>query len=393
MSSLLPGATLGIIGGGQLARMMTLEARRMGYRVCVLADDPLAPAVSLADRWVRGRLDDLEAAEQLSQICDVVTVDTEHVPAAILSHLELLKPVRPSSSVLRTVQDRRVQRTFLDSEKVTQPRWEPVSSQEALADKAALLGFPCVLKSSRAGYDGRGQAVIRSEADFDSAWMATGAGPAILEQFVHFDCEVSALLARNPRGEIRFYPLAHNIHENHVLRTTVAPAPVRPEVEIEAFDVAAQIANALDHVGMMAVEMYVVDGSTLLVNEVAPRPHNSGHYTFGACVTSQFDQHVRAVLDVPLGDASLPRPAAMINLFGDLWKDGEPDWTQVLAQPEARLHLYDKAEARPGRKMGHVLVLDEDPHVARETGEALLRRLETRAFENGQEAAAVRHAS
>ena len=378
MSSLLPGATLGIIGGGQLSRMMTLEARRMGYRVAVLADDPLAPAVSLADRWIRGQLDDVEAAEQLAEISDVVTVDTEHVPASMLAYLELIKAVRPSSSVLRTIQDRRVQRMFLDSVKVAQPRWEPVTHRGALSAKAALVGFPCVLKSSHAGYDGKGQAVIRSEADLDAAWASTGAGPAILERFVRFDCEVSVLLARNPRCEIRFYPLARNLHKNHVLRTTVAPAPVDPEVEAHAFDIAARIANDLHHVGMMAVEMYVVDGTELLVNEIAPRPHNSGHYTFGACVTSQFEQHVRAVLDLPLGDPSLPRPAAMVNLFGDLWREGEPDWTHVLAQPEARLHLYDKAEARPGRKMGHVLVLDEDPHLALQTGEALLERLETR---------------
>ena len=377
MSALLPGATLGIIGGGQLARMMTLEARRMGYRVAVLADDPLAPAVSLADRWIRGRLDQADAGEQLARVSDVVTVDTEHVPASMLADLELIKPVRPSSSVLRTIQDRRVQRTFLDGVEAAQPRWEPVISREMLAAKTGLVGFPCVLKSSHAGYDGKGQAVIRSEADLDAAWASMNGGPAIVEEFVHFDREVSVLLARTPQGEIRFYPLASNMHENHVLRTTVAPAPVGPEVELDAFRVAGRIAHALDHVGMMAVEMYLVDGGSVLVNEIAPRPHNSGHYTFGACVTSQFEQHVRAVLDLPLGDPSLPRPAAMVNLFGDLWREGEPDWTQVLSQPEARLHLYGKAEARPGRKMGHVLVLDEDPVLALQTGEALLERLET----------------
>lgn len=378
MSSLLPGATLGIIGGGQLARMMAFEARRMGYRICVLADDPLAPAVSLADQWVRGRLDDVEAGKRLASMCDVVTVDTEHVPASMLAHLELIRPVRPSSSVLGTIQDRRVQRTFLDSVKAAQPRWKPVMSRDELEAKTLGVGFPCVLKSCHAGYDGKGQAIIRGDADLEAAWAATGGGPAIVEEFIRFDCEVSVLLARNPRGEVRFFPLAANNHENHVLRTTMAPAPVPPEVEASAFDVAARIATALDHVGMMAVEMYLVDGRTLLVNEIAPRPHNSGHYTFGACVTSQFEQHVRAVLDLPLGDPSLPRPAAMVNLFGDLWMDGEPDWSQVFSRPKARLHLYDKAEARPGRKMGHVLVIDDDPYLALQTGEALLERLEAK---------------
>lgn len=355
---------------------MTLEARRMGYRVCVLADDPLAPAVSLADRWVRGRLDDVEAGERLASMCDVVTVDTEHVPADMLADLEHLRPVRPSSSVLRTIQDRRVQRTFLDGVKAAQPRWEPVTSREMLDATTARIGFPCVLKRSHAGYDGKGQAVIRSETDLDDAWAATGGGPAILEEFVRFDCEVSVLLARTPRGEIRFYPLASNVHKNHVLHTTTAPAPVPSEVQTSAFDVAGRIATALDHVGMMAVEMYLVDASRVLVNEIAPRPHNSGHYTFGACVTSQFEQHVRAVFDLPLGDPLLPRPVAMVNLFGDLWLNGQPDWSQVLSEPTAKLHLYDKAEARPGRKMGHVLVLDDDLQVALQTGEALLERLE-----------------
>jgi 5-(carboxyamino)imidazole ribonucleotide synthase len=377
MSTLLPGATLGIIGGGQLARMMTLEARRMGYRVCLLSPDPSAPAAGLADQWVRGSLDDVDAAEKLAEVSDVITVDTEHVPASMLAYLELLRPVRPSSSVLRTIQDRRVQRVFLDDICVEQPRWESIPSAADLHAAVAAVGTPCVLKRSHAGYDGKGQRVISSVDQVEQAWGEIGGGPAVVESFVRFDCEVSVLLARNPRGEVRFYPMAHNRHQNHVLRASVAPAPVPQGIEARGFEIAARIANALDHVGMMAVEMYLVGGTELLVNEIAPRPHNSGHYTFGGCVTSQFEQHVRAVLDLPLGDTSLPRPAAMVNLFGDLWRHGEPDWRQVLSQPEARLPLYDKAQPRPGRKMGHVLVLNEDPDLALQTGEALLARLES----------------
>jgi 5-(carboxyamino)imidazole ribonucleotide synthase len=226
--------------------------------------------------------------------------------------------------------------------------------------------------------------MIGDVSELSEAWEAIGGGPAIVEELVRFDCEVSVLLARNPQGEVRFYPMAHNAHEHHVLRTTIAPAGVDPEVEAHGFELAARIANALNHVGMMAVEMYLLGGDTLLVNEIAPRPHNSGHYTFGACVTSQFEQHVRAVFDVPLGDPSLPRPAAMVNLFGDLWSNGEPDWGQVLSQPEAHLHLYGKVDARPGRKMGHVLVVDEDPHVAMQTAETVLARLESRTSEEAE---------
>lgn len=374
MSALLPGATIGIIGGGQLARMMTLEARRMGYRVCIMAPNANDPAVPLADQWVRGELDDVEAGERLAKSVDVITVDSEHVPATLLAGLELLRPVRPSSRVLRLVQDRRTQRGFLKRIHVPQPMCVAIDSLNDLREEACAVGFPCVLKSRHAGYDGKGQAVIRSEAQLESAWRAIGERPAMLEEWVPFDAEISVLLARNPRGEVRVYPVAYNVHRHHVLHATMAPASLAESVEHEAIRIAGTIANALEHTGMLAVEMFLV-GSDLLVNEIAPRPHNSGHYTFGACVTSQFEQHVRAVLDLPLGDPSLSRPAVMVNLFGDLWRDGEPDWTPILSRPEARLHLYGKAEPRPGRKMGHVLLLDEDPNRALRTGEALIESL------------------
>jgi len=375
MSALLPGATIGIIGGGQLARMMILEARRMGYRACVLSPDPAAPAVSLADRWIEGNLDDVEAGERFARSVDVITVDTEHVPASVLAELELLRPVRPSSQVLRTVQDRNAQRRFLDSVDAPQPVCVSVDSLAELQREAHRVGFPCVLKSRHAGYDGKGQTVVREHADLAKAWANVGSSGAMLEELIEFDFEISVLLARNPKGEVRFYPIAHNVHRHHVLHTTMAPARLDAAVEREAKRIAHRIANTLDHVGMMAVEMFVVDGTRVLVNEIAPRPHNSGHYTFGACVTSQFEQHIRAVLDLPLGDPSLPRPAVMVNLFGDLWSAGVPDWTPILSRPEARLHLYGKSEPRPGRKMGHVLLLDDDPYRALQTGEALLETL------------------
>lgn len=376
MSAKQPGATIGIIGGGQLARMMILEARRMGFRVAVLAPEADNPAVPLADLWIPGEIDDVEAAERLAVSVDVITVDSEHVPASLLACLEAIGPVRPSAHVLRTVQDRRAQRLFLGRIDAPQPKCAAVDSLEALENEAQNIGFPCVLKTRHAGYDGKGQRLVRGQAELAAAWTDIGPSPAMLEAFVDFDAEISVLLARTPRGEIQFYPVAHNVHRHHVLHTTMAPAPIAPNVEQEAKRIASRIANALDHTGMMAVEMFLLGGSQLLVNEVAPRPHNSGHYTFGACVTSQFEQHVRAVLDLPLGDPSLARPAVMVNLFGDLWRDGDPDWSSVLSTPEARLHLYGKSEPRPGRKMGHVLLLDEDPYRALRTGEALMASLQ-----------------
>lgn len=346
----------------------------MGYRVSVLtprADDPAAP---LADVWVPGQLDDVEAAQRLAKSADVVTVDSEHVPASLLSDIERLRPVRPSAAVLGTIQDRGEQRRFLERVGAPQPQCLAVDSLAELAEAANTVGFPCVLKSRHAGYDGKGQAVIWSDDQLEASWEKVGRAPSMLEQFVPFDAEISVLLARSPNGEMRFYPVAYNVHRRHVLHATMAPAPIPQSVQQDAMEIARSIAEELDHVGMLAVEMFLV-GSRLLVNEVAPRPHNSGHYTFGACATSQFEQHVRAVLGLPLGDPSLSRPAVMLNLFGDLWHDGDPDWMPILSRPEARLHLYGKTEPRPGRKMGHVLLLDDDPHRALQNGEAMLDTL------------------
>jgi len=370
----LPGATVGIIGGGQLARMMAIEARRMGYRVCVLAPQADEPAVPLADVWIPGAIDDVEAAERLAKSVDVVTVDSEHVPASLLAYIELIRPVRPSPSVLRTIQDRHAQRRFLDRIGAPQPLCVAVDSLAELGEAVETVGLPCVLKSRHAGYDGKGQAVIRSSGQLEASWEKVGRTSSMLEELVPFDAEISVLLARAPDGEMRFYPVAYNVHREHVLRATMAPAPLPRSVERDAVEISRSIADELDHVGMLAIEMFLV-GSELLVNEIAPRPHNSGHYTFGACVTSQFEQHIRAVLGLPLGDPSLSTPAVMLNLFGDLWRDGDPDWMPILSLPEARLHLYGKTEPRPGRKMGHVLLLDDDPQRALRNGEALLEML------------------
>ncbi len=376
MTVVWPGGTLGIIGGGQLARMMALEARRMGYRVAVLDPEPDGSAGQVADHAVQGAFDDVEAGDRLAVQADVVTLDTEHVPAPLLERIEATTPVRPSAAVMRVVQDRLEQRRFLEAIGAPQPRYAPFSDAQGFREATAAVGYPCVLKTRREGYDGKGQVRIGSEADLEGARRAVGRAPALVEAFVDFEKEISVLLARDLEGNVRFYPLAENTHRRHILHTSRVPARVPAALVAQAAELGARIAAALGHVGVMAVELFVTRDGRLLVNEIAPRPHNSGHYTFGACVTSQFEQHVRAVCGLPLGDPTLLRPAVMVNLLGDLWRAGEPDWGVVLRHPEARLHLYGKREARDGRKMGHVLVLDDDTDRAMALAEDILAQLD-----------------
>lgn len=377
MTRILPGGTVGVLGGGQLARMLALEARRMGYRIAVLDPQPQAPAAQIADIHIAGAFDDVEAAEALARESDVLTLDTEHIPAEVLERLEALKPVRPAARILRIVQDRLEQRRFLEARGAPQPRYAAVTADaESLRAAAAAVGFPAVLKTRRSGYDGKGQIRVAGEQQLADGLATLGGAPSVLESFVEFEKEISVLLARDLRGDVVFYPIAENVHCRHILRTSRVPARVPPEVAARAEALAADIAAALGHVGMMAVEMFVTRQGELLVNEIAPRTHNSGHYSFGACATSQFEQHIRAVCGLPLGDPSLLRPAVMLNLLGDLWHNGPPDWTPVLSRPEAHLHLYGKQRAWPGRKMGHVLVLDDDIEQASALAETIASALE-----------------
>ncbi|HVV85859.1 MAG TPA: 5-(carboxyamino)imidazole ribonucleotide synthase [Kofleriaceae bacterium] len=379
---LLPGATIGVLGGGQLGRMMALAARRMGYRICVLDRDRRCPTGQIADDVVLGTLDDTEAALRVAERSQVVTLDTEHTPAEVLERIARVTPVRPGASVLATIQDRAVQKRFLDSLGVAQATWAPVGSQDELAAALATVGVPAILKARRAGYDGKGQARIDAPADpaalrsdAAAAWRRIHEVPATLEAVVPFAREVSVVLARSVDGEVEVYPLAENVHRRHILHTTRAPAPMPAGRAAHAVALATRIAAALEHVGAMAVEMFELADGALLVNEIAPRTHNSGHYTYGACSTSQFEQHVRAVCGLRLGDPRALTGAVMVNLIGDLWAHGEPAWQHVLDRPEARLHLYGKLGAAPGRKMGHVLLLDDDTDRALATAEEILAAL------------------
>ena len=375
MSQIWPGATIGIIGGGQLARMTALEAQRMGYRVAVLDPDAEGSAAQVADFCVTGAFDDLEAARALAAMSDVITLDTEHVPAALLDELEVSKSVRPGAQVLRTVQDRCEQRRFLKALQAPQPTNAMVSDAESLQAAATVVGFPCILKTRRWGYDGKGQARVDHVEQLEEAWTSLGRHPAVAESFVDFDKEISVLLARDLYGNIAFFPIAGNTHRRHILHTSRVPAEIPAALVAQAQTLGARIASELGHVGMMAIELFVTREGSLLVNEIAPRPHNSGHYTYGACATSQFEQHVRAICGLPLGDPSLLRPAVMLNLIGDHWS-ADPPWPAVLKHPTARLHLYGKKRHSVGRKMGHILILDERGDGAPEVVDAITQELE-----------------
>ncbi len=364
--ALLPGATIGVLGGGQLGRMMAIAARQMGYRIVVLDPSPRCPTAQVSDGVVVGALDDVDAARHLARQVDVITLDTEHVPADVLDQLEAIAPVRPSPRVLRTIQDRLVQKQFLDRLGLPQARWAPADD---LAAALAVTGRPAIAKVRRAGYDGKGQ--VRIEDDLGVIAGLRGE-PAVVEELVRFTREISVVLARGLAGDVQIYPIAENVHRKHVLHTTRAPAPHAPP---RAQEIAVAIAEALDHVGVMAVEMFELPDGRLLVNEIAPRTHNSGHYTYGACATSQFEQHVRAICGLPLGDPRALTGAVMVNLIGDLWRVGPPAWRAVLERPEARLHLYGKDAPAPGRKMGHVTLLDDDTDRALATAEQLIAAL------------------
>lgn len=373
---LTPGACIGILGGGQLGRMMAVAARRMGYRVIVLDPNPRCPTAQVSDGVVVGALDDLEAAERLAAQVDVITLDTEHVPFDVLETLETLVPVRPGSQVLRTIQDRLTQKQFLDSLGLPQATWAKVTTEADLREAFERVPRPAILKVRRAGYDGKGQVRINRDDEAPAALAQLRGAEAVLEQVVPFGRELSVILGRSIDGDVAIYPLAENDHRRHILHTTRAPAPASDELRAQAEAIGVRIAQTLGHVGVIAVELFELPDGRLLVNEIAPRTHNSGHYTYGACMTSQFEQHVRAVVGQPLGSPRLLCGAVMLNLIGDLWSRGKtPPWDEVLALPEARLHLYGKDAVAPGRKMGHVLLLDDDTDAALLRARALSDKL------------------
>ena len=375
---ILPGATVGVLGGGQLGRMFTLQARTMGYGVVVLDPDPASPAGAVANRHIRAPYDDERALSDLSESCAAITTEFENVPAAALQTLTRSSLVRPPVEAVATSQDRIAEKSFLQSHGIPTAKFRAARDLRELKTAVTALRLPALLKTSRLGYDGKGQALVKSEEDAVRAFQRFGGVPCVLEERLALECELSVVLARGIDGDVAPFPVAENQHRDGILETSVVPARVPEAMTREARELATGLAEEMEYVGVLGVELFVANGSRLLVNEMAPRPHNSGHYTLDACSTDQFEQQLRALCGLPLARPWLLSPVAMINLLGDLWADGEPRWEEALSRPGVRLHLYGKAEARPGRKMGHLNCLATDPDralaTALETRDALRRR-------------------
>ena len=369
---LLPGGVIGILGGGQLGRMSALAARRMGYRVRTFDPSPTACAAAVADEHVDADWNDRDALARFAAGCGRVTLEFENIPPATVEFIAKDVPCHPSASVLATCQNRRREKEFLRDSGIPCADFAVVASLDALRAAVRTVGFPCVLKTADFGYDGKGQVKLPDPAaDLAAAWDKIGGALGVLEAWVPFQMEISVLVARTVDGRTAVYDPAENVHRDHILHLSLSPARVSEATAAEARALALRIAERIGLVGLLAVEMFVKDGR-IVVNELAPRPHNSGHQTFDAHETSQFEQHVRAVCGLPLGGTRPLAPSAMVNLLGDLWRDGrEPDWTKVLSDPSAKLHLYDKGKAARGRKMGHVTVTASTVDEAARRAEAL----------------------
>jgi 5-(carboxyamino)imidazole ribonucleotide synthase len=358
---ILPGAMLGVLGGGQLGRMFVLQARTMGYSVTVLDPDLQSPAGQMADVHLRAAYSDPHALDQLAAACAAVTTEFENVPAEALERLERSCRVRPPVKAVAVAQDRISEKSFLQRAGFRTAPFRPVRNEEELRAAVRTVKLPALLKTSRLGYDGKGQAPIERPEEAAAAYAAVGRVECVLEERLALETELSVVLARGDDGAIATFPVGENRHRDGILETTVVPARVPQGTADEALTTARGVAGALEYVGVLGVEMFVADGGRVYVNEIAPRPHNSGHYTLDACSADQFEQQLRALCGLPLAEPRLLTPVAMVNLLGDLWQSGPPRWDEVFRRPGVRLHLYGKAEPRPGRKMGHLNCLANDP--------------------------------
>lgn len=361
---ILPGAAIGVLGGGQLGRMLAFAARRMGYRIHTFSPGTDTPTSQVADRAWNASYDDLDAVRAFAQSVAVVTLEFENIPTSAIEVIEPFVPVRPGSGVLRATQHRLREKVFLRQAGFPVVPFRAVSSRPALDIAIQELGSPVVLKTAGFGYDGKGQTKIATPERAGVAWEALDGSEAVLEAWVDFACEVSVVAARGLEGAFVHYGVVENNHRNHILDLTTAPAAIPPEVAREAVEITRGVFEELGIVGTACVEFFLASDGKLLVNEIAPRPHNSGHWTIDAAVTSQFEQQLRAVCGLPLGSTEQLRPAAMANLLGDLWTQGDPDWAAVCGLPDVKLHLYGKREARPGRKMGHLTTLASTEEMA-----------------------------
>lgn len=364
--AILPGSTLGILGGGQLGRMFVTAARTLGYEVIVLDPDPHSPAGSMASEHVEADYEDAQALNYLAEQCEVITTEFENVPAESLRFLSSRRPVHPSADALSISQDRIREKTFVQSLGLTTATFVAIESEQDLA-LIRDIPYPAILKTATLGYDGKGQYVCESSQQVAEAFDMLKSR-CVLEQRIDLDKEISVVLARDQQGQCHCFPVAQNEHAQGILDVCVAPASISEELSQQAQQAAIRIADGLSYCGVLAIEFFVSKAGELLINEIAPRPHNSGHYTLDACYTSQFEQQVRMICGLASGDCNCHTPAAMLNLLGDLWPEqGQPAWDQVLQMDKAFLHLYGKKQPRTGRKMGHINFLAVDVETARQT--------------------------
>jgi 5-(carboxyamino)imidazole ribonucleotide synthase len=371
MTAILPGATIGILGGGQLGRMTAMAARSLGYRIHVMDPDPSCPARFVVDACFEGDWDDARAAADLARGSDVVTLEIEQVSLGCLEAAAQYAPVRPGRALMQIIQDRILQKDWLRDHGFPVGRYRAIQSRADLQEAALALGGRCFVKTAQGGYDGRGQAKIgfsgrlgEIDSEVQQAWLALGERSCVAEQALDLEKEISVMVARTPGGEVKSFPSAANHHENQILVWSVIPSSISADLEQRAQDLALRLADELGLEGLLAVEMFLTKEGSLLINELAPRPHNSYHASERACVTSQFEQAVRAVCDLPLGDVSVVQPAAIANLLGDVWLKGNPRFDLALGVPGVRLHLYEKHQPRKGRKMGHLSAVGAAPDEA-----------------------------
>ncbi len=379
VKTILPNSTIGVFGSGQLGRMFALEARKMGYRVHTFSPDSDTPTGQVADVETVAAYEDLYEVRAFAQSVDVVTFEFENVPSATVDAAAEFVNVFPRGEILHITQNRLREKTFLSENGFPVTPFRHVKTIKDLRIAVESLGMPCVLKTAGFGYDGKGQSKIISASDIEIAFENLGGCEAILEAFVDFEKEVSVVCARDQAGNFAHYGVIENEHSNHILDISFAPAIVSEQTFKQAIEIAQSIAETLGYVGTLCVEFFVGRDGNLIVNELAPRPHNSGHLTFDACVTSQFEQQLRSVCGLPLGSTEYYRPAAMANLLGDVWQNGEPNWAAALASPEIKLHLYGKMDPRKGRKMGHLTAVADSAIDAAEKVRQARNRLDPTA--------------
>lgn len=376
-----PGSTIGILGGGQLGRMLILAGRTLGYRFHVFEPSGPCPAGMVADREINAPYSDREALKKFADSVDIITLEFENIPIDVLDYLSERKPVMPGGQVLHICQHRQREKDFLKHNNLPCVSFEYADSPASLARALDAVGFPCVIKTAAFGYDGKGQIKLSSAENAsnpETLWERLNKPQrVVVEEWIEHKGEFSVICARKADGSKHIFPMAENIHVNHILHASIVPARVDEKIQSAGETLAREVADKLNVVGLIAIEFFLHKEGYLIINEMAPRPHNSGHYTIDGCITSQFEQHIRAITDLPFGATELHSATVMINLLGNLWKSGEPDWHELLSNPRAKLHLYDKGESRPGRKMGHFCIIDSTAEKAFTQAEKLYKTIQS----------------